>query len=101
SYPPRIYLYKRPMTRPQNTKQEKINIKKDRRIERNMICNEKERELGRQEATGACPYCGGKVAAVDVKRRWRLCFMPIGFVVKRKYVCTKCSRRLVLYPQPS
>ncbi|KAL8509638.1 hypothetical protein ACS0TY_016749 [Phlomoides rotata] len=60
-----------------------------------MISNE--RELGRQDATGACPHCGGKVAAVDVERRWKLCFFPIGFVVKRKYVCTKCSRRLVLF----
>lgn len=67
-----------------------------------MMGGEKERELGREEAKGACPYCGGKVAAVDVERPWRFCFLPVGFVVKRKYVCTKCSRRLVsLYSHPA
>ncbi|GFP84389.1 hypothetical protein PHJA_000582700 [Phtheirospermum japonicum] len=59
---------------------------------------EKEKELGRRAAAGACPYCGGKVAAVDVERKCRLCFVvPIGFVVKRRYICTNCHKRLVLY----
>ncbi|KAL3830142.1 hypothetical protein ACJIZ3_018944 [Penstemon smallii] len=62
------------------------------------VCDEKESELGRQQAAGACPHCGGKVEAVDVKCKWRLCFMPLGFVVKRRYICTLCKRRLVLYP---
>ncbi|KAL7092400.1 hypothetical protein ACP275_12G162600 [Erythranthe tilingii] len=62
-----------------------------------MIGGEKERELGREDANGSCPYCGGKVAAVVVERRWKLCFLPVGFVVKKKFVCTKCSRQLVLY----
>ncbi|KAL3825631.1 hypothetical protein ACJIZ3_021660 [Penstemon smallii] len=58
------------------------------------VCDEKERELGRKQATGACPFCDGKVEAVDVESTWRLCFLPLGFVVKRRYVCTKCARRL-------
>ncbi|TYG66456.1 hypothetical protein ES288_D05G002100v1 [Gossypium darwinii] len=62
------------------------------------MCDDEERELGRQEAPGTCPHCGGKVQAVDVERRWRCCcFFPICFSIKRKYCCTLCSRRLVLY----
>ncbi|KAK3031960.1 hypothetical protein RJ639_037121 [Escallonia herrerae] len=33
------------------------------------LCGEEERELGRQQAPGSCPYCGGKVQAVDVQGR--------------------------------
>ncbi|MBA0622060.1 hypothetical protein Godav_007630, partial [Gossypium davidsonii] len=56
------------------------------------MCDEEERELGRQEAPGTCPHCGGKVQAVDVERRWRCCcFFPICFSIKRKYCCTLCS----------
>ncbi|XP_022854638.1 uncharacterized protein LOC111375944 [Olea europaea var. sylvestris] len=62
-----------------------------------MICNGEETEIGRQLAGGACPYCGGKVHSVDVRRQWKFCFMPICFKFKRKYFCTYCSRRLVLY----
>ncbi|XWS73340.1 hypothetical protein CRYUN_Cryun02cG0119700 [Craigia yunnanensis] len=61
------------------------------------LCDEKERELGRQEAPGCCPHCGGKVEAVDVESRWRFCFITICFKIKRKYSCTLCSKRLVLY----
>ncbi|XWS15393.1 hypothetical protein CRYUN_Cryun35bG0093200 [Craigia yunnanensis] len=61
------------------------------------LCDEEERELGRQQAPGCCPHCGGKVEAVDVESRWRFCFLPICFKIKRKYSCTLCSRRLVLY----
>ncbi|KAI3443404.1 hypothetical protein Pfo_000069 [Paulownia fortunei] len=60
-------------------------------------CEEEETELGRQQATGSCPYCGGKVHAVDVSSRWRFCFLPICLRFKRKYLCSLCSRRLVLY----
>ncbi|KAI3443401.1 hypothetical protein Pfo_000066 [Paulownia fortunei] len=61
------------------------------------VCGDKEeKELGRQAAAGACPCCGGKVAAVDVERKCRLCFLPLGFVVKRRYICTNCNKRLVL-----
>ncbi|EYU18205.1 hypothetical protein ABFS82_10G069000 [Erythranthe guttata] len=60
-------------------------------------CREEETEMGRQQAAGSCPYCGGKVHAVDVSSRWRCCFLPICFRFKRKYFCTLCSRRLVLY----
>ncbi|XP_009779960.1 uncharacterized protein [Nicotiana sylvestris] len=61
------------------------------------IWDEVENELGRKVAPGACPYCGGKVQAVDVEGRLRFCFLPICFRFKRKYICTLCSRRLVLY----
>ncbi|XP_047319705.1 uncharacterized protein LOC124923777 [Impatiens glandulifera] len=56
---------------------------------------EEERELGRKAAAGECPYCGGKVEAVDFECRWRFCgCLPIGFVYKRKYICSLCSKRL-------
>lgn len=61
------------------------------------ICNEEERELGRQRAPGSCPYCGGKVEAMDVEIQWRFCFLPMCFKIKRKYFCTSCARRLELY----
>ncbi|GKV00297.1 hypothetical protein SLEP1_g13011 [Rubroshorea leprosula] len=60
------------------------------------LISEKEEELGRQQALGSCPYCGGKVEALDVERRWKLCFIPICFIIKRKYFCTLCAKRLVL-----
>ncbi|KAG2699518.1 hypothetical protein I3843_07G194500 [Carya illinoinensis] len=61
------------------------------------VCaEEEERELGRQQAPGSCPYCAGKVQALDVERQWKFCFLPICFKVKRKYLCTLCSRRLEL-----
>ncbi|PHT88373.1 hypothetical protein BC332_18778 [Capsicum chinense] len=61
------------------------------------VCDAEEKELGRQAASGACPSCGGKVQAVDVESRWKFCFLPLCFIIKRKYQCTLCSRRLVLY----
>ncbi|KAK3435379.1 hypothetical protein EUGRSUZ_C00097 [Eucalyptus grandis] len=57
------------------------------------ICNAEEKELGRQQASGSCPHCGGKVEAIDVESHWRFCFLPVCFSVKRKYLCTLCSRR--------
>ncbi|KAJ6922184.1 hypothetical protein NC652_015974 [Populus alba x Populus x berolinensis] len=60
------------------------------------LCDEEEKELGRQQASGSCPYCGGKVQAVDFEGRWRFCFLPICYKMKRKYFCTLCSRRLEL-----
>ncbi|KAK9999181.1 hypothetical protein SO802_018784, partial [Lithocarpus litseifolius] len=47
------------------------------------VCDEEERELGRQQAPGSCPYC--KVQAMDVERQWNFCFLPICFKIKRKY----------------
>uniref|UniRef100_A0A6N2KT90 Uncharacterized protein n=1 Tax=Salix viminalis TaxID=40686 RepID=A0A6N2KT90_SALVM len=35
------------------------------------LCDEEERELGRQQASGSCPYCGGKVQAMDFESRRR------------------------------
>jgi hypothetical protein len=32
------------------------------------ICDEEEKELGRQKASGCCPYCGGKVEAIWMLR---------------------------------
>lgn len=61
------------------------------------VCDEDEKELGRKLAPGACPSCGGKVQAIDVEGRFRLCFLPICFRFKRKYLCTLCSKHLVLY----
>ncbi|KAK9097476.1 hypothetical protein Sjap_022973 [Stephania japonica] len=61
------------------------------------LCDEEETELGRQAAPGACPYCGGMVQAVDTESQWRLCFLPLCFKRKRKYFCTLCARRLVVY----
>ncbi|KAG5226162.1 Methionyl-trna synthetase [Salix suchowensis] len=62
------------------------------------LCDEEERELGRKQASGSCPHCGGKVQAVDFESRWRFCFLPICYKNKRKYFCALCSRRLELYP---
>ncbi|PNX59397.1 hypothetical protein L195_g059669, partial [Trifolium pratense] len=31
------------------------------------VCEGQEKELGRQQAPGFCPYCGGKVEAMDVE----------------------------------
>ncbi|KVH97572.1 uncharacterized protein LOC112523459 [Cynara cardunculus var. scolymus] len=61
------------------------------------VCQDKARELGRQAASGACPHCEGRVEAVDMETKWRFCCLPISYVNKRKYFCTSCSRRLVLY----
>ncbi|KAL0315994.1 UNVERIFIED_CONTAM: hypothetical protein Sradi_5477600 [Sesamum radiatum] len=57
-----------------------------------LVCDEEETEVGRQQAPGSCPYCGGKVHAVDVGTRWRFCFIPVCFRFKRKtdvhsYLC--------------
>jgi hypothetical protein len=60
------------------------------------ICDEEEKELGRQKASGCCPYCGGKVEAMDVEMQWKFCFLPMCFKIKRKYFCTLCARRLEL-----
>ncbi|XP_058727821.1 uncharacterized protein LOC131599511 [Vicia villosa] len=60
------------------------------------VCEEEEKELGRQQASGSCPYCGGKVEAMDVEMQWRFCFLPMCFKIKRKYFCTSCARRLEL-----
>ncbi|KAK8601982.1 hypothetical protein V6N13_058350 [Hibiscus sabdariffa] len=62
-----------------------------------LVCGDQERELGRVQAPGFCPHCGGKVVAVDVESRWRLCFLAVCSNIKRKYHCTLCARRLVLY----
>ncbi|CAL5199273.1 unnamed protein product [Lathyrus oleraceus] len=57
-----------------------------------------QKELGRQKAPGSCPFCGGKVEAMDVEVQSKLCFLTMCFQIKRKYSCTLCSRRLeILY----
>ncbi|XP_018455024.1 uncharacterized protein LOC108826143 [Raphanus sativus] len=61
------------------------------------LCDEEETELGRQQAPGSCPYCGGKVQMLDLERKWMFCFVPLCFKIKRKYLCSSCDRRLVLY----
>ncbi|ESW10752.1 hypothetical protein PHAVU_009G234900 [Phaseolus vulgaris] len=62
-----------------------------------LVLDEEEKELGRQEAPGSCPYCGGKVEAMDVEIQWKFCFLPMCFKIKRKFFCTSCARRLELY----
>ncbi|XP_039043444.1 uncharacterized protein LOC120182583 [Hibiscus syriacus] len=62
-----------------------------------LLCGKQERELGRMQAPGFCPHCGGKVEAVDVESKWRLCFLLVCFKIKRKYYCIQCAKRLVLY----
>ncbi|XP_058081759.1 uncharacterized protein LOC131229755 [Magnolia sinica] len=62
------------------------------------ICNEEEKVLGTEKAPGSCPYRGGIVQAMDVESQQTFCFLPICFKTKRKYHCTLCSKRLVLYP---
>ncbi|XP_010536886.1 PREDICTED: uncharacterized protein LOC104811766 [Tarenaya hassleriana] len=61
------------------------------------LCDEQETELGRQQAPGTCPYCGGKVHALDVESKWNFCFVTLCFRIKRRYHCSSCDRRLVLY----
>ncbi|XP_022854983.1 uncharacterized protein LOC111376268 [Olea europaea var. sylvestris] len=62
-----------------------------------LLCSKEEKEVRRQQASGACPNCGGKVEAVDVGIQWRFFCLPLCFIFKRKYFCNLCSRRLVLY----
>ncbi|KAK7303944.1 hypothetical protein RJT34_14871 [Clitoria ternatea] len=61
------------------------------------VYDEEEKELGRQQAPGSCPFCDGKVEAMDVEIQWRFCFLPMCFKIKRKFFCTLCARRLELY----
>ncbi|XP_065848819.1 uncharacterized protein [Euphorbia lathyris] len=60
------------------------------------LCDEEEIELGRQQAPGSCPYCGGKVEAIDVESKWSCCFLPICYKIKRRFSCSLCRRRLEL-----
>ncbi|KAL5713646.1 hypothetical protein ACHQM5_015702 [Ranunculus cassubicifolius] len=60
------------------------------------ICDTEETVLGTQAATGSCPYCGGKVRAMDVESAWRFCFLPLCFSIRRKFYCTLCCRKLVI-----
>nr|DAD45879.1 TPA_asm: hypothetical protein HUJ06_004109 [Nelumbo nucifera] len=61
-----------------------------------VVCGKQETVLGKQRASGACPYCGGIVQAVDVESRYSFCFVPLWFNPGRKYFCTRCTRRLVV-----
>ncbi|XP_073047202.1 uncharacterized protein [Primulina eburnea] len=61
------------------------------------VCEEEEREIGRHQAPGRCPNCGGKVQAVEVEGTGKFCYFTVCFRIKRKYVCTLCFKRLVLY----
>ncbi|KAK6944579.1 hypothetical protein RJ641_025681 [Dillenia turbinata] len=60
------------------------------------LYDKEERELGREKAPGACPYCGWKVEAIDVESKWSCCLLPICYKMKRKYLCTVCGKRLEL-----
>ncbi|KAK3221262.1 hypothetical protein Dsin_008287 [Dipteronia sinensis] len=48
------------------------------------VCEVEERELGRQQAPGSCPHCGGKVVAMDVERQCRFCFLPVFYKIKQR-----------------
>ncbi|CAJ2649835.1 unnamed protein product [Trifolium pratense] len=65
-----------------------------RKMRLSYVCEGQEKELGRQQAPGTCPHCGGKVEVMDVEVQSKLCFLPMCFQIKRKYFCTLCSRRL-------
>ncbi|PNY01862.1 hypothetical protein L195_g025165 [Trifolium pratense] len=41
------------------------------------VCEGQEKELGRQQAPGTCPHCGGKVEVMDVEVQSKLCFLPM------------------------
>ncbi|WZY68592.1 hypothetical protein YC2023_000832 [Brassica napus] len=62
--------------------------KKEAKMCLEFVYHEEKTELGRQQAPGVCPYCGGKVAAVDIETKWLFCFLPLCFKVKRKYSCS-------------
>ncbi|XP_004488013.1 uncharacterized protein [Cicer arietinum] len=89
-----------PTTKGKNCETTKVKSKSKSSSRRKMwfvyVCDEEEKELGRQKASGSCPYCRGKVEAMDVEIQWRFCFLPMCFKIKRKYFCTLCARRLEL-----
>lgn len=53
-------------------------------------------ELGREEAPGTCPSCGGKVDKVCTNESCTCCCIPVGSQIKIRYVCTKCKKPLEL-----
>ncbi|PKA67061.1 hypothetical protein AXF42_Ash004552 [Apostasia shenzhenica] len=60
-----------------------------------MACKEKERVVGREEAPGKCPHCGGAVTATVVEAERRLCrCLTLYLETKLKFYCSVCSRRL-------
>jgi hypothetical protein len=82
----------------QKKKGELASCSSRRKMGLSYVCEGQEKELGRQQAPGSCPYCRGKVEVMDVEVQSKLCFLPMCFQIKRKYFCTLCSRRLeILY----
>nr|ABK22689.1 unknown [Picea sitchensis] len=59
-------------------------------------CDEKRKILNTQVAPGACPHCGGAIAASDVQSEWRFCFVPVFFKKRRTHTCTRCGKNLVI-----
>ncbi|GFP89163.1 hypothetical protein PHJA_001060000, partial [Phtheirospermum japonicum] len=55
--------------------------------------------LGGSRRRARAPTVAAKCTAVDVSSRWRFCFLPICLRFKRKYFCTLCFRRLVMYDE--
>lgn len=37
------------------------------------------------------------MANIDVETKWRFCYLPLWFIIKRKYLYTLLSRSLILY----
>ncbi|KAL2896842.1 Protein odd-skipped-related 1 [Bienertia sinuspersici] len=60
------------------------------------IVDEDEKVIGQYAAGGACPYCGGRVQAMDVEKSWRLFYVPFYSRTKRRFYCSFCNRLLVL-----
>nr|CAD1840278.1 unnamed protein product [Ananas comosus var. bracteatus] len=50
---------------------------------------------GDAEGARELPYCGGVVMAIDVESARSLFCLRICLLSKRKFSCTRCSRRLV------
>ncbi|BAT80113.1 hypothetical protein VIGAN_02308200, partial [Vigna angularis var. angularis] len=91
-------LQKSSATETKGERKRKVGSKpRRRRMWHMFVLDEEQKELGRRQAPGSCPYCDGKVEAMDVEIQWKFCFLPMCFKIKRKFFCTSCARRLELF----
>ncbi|KAL2896866.1 tRNA pseudouridine synthase Pus10, partial [Bienertia sinuspersici] len=51
-----------------------------------LLWDEDEKVIGQYAAGGACPYCGGRVQAMDVEKSWRLFYVPFYSRTKRRFL---------------
>lgn len=83
------------------TIREESNLRKTARLV--CLCGKEETELGRQQAPGSCPYCGGKVQMLDVERKWMFCFVPLfqdqegSICVLLAIVGSFCTIKLIIF----